>query len=64
MRWAVVTWWGIVVCAMSLSACQTPPERDCGAEVTFYQAETRKYLQCLEDKGNLRHQLKTCQEKR
>ena len=65
MRWNAGIVLSIVVCAMSLSACQTPPRAcDCGEEAALYKAETKKYLQCLEDKGNLRQQLKAAQEKR
>lgn len=58
---------GMLICAvslMSLSGCQTKPDPcDCPfaeAELTKY---TNKYFDALEDKGNLRQQLKACQEK-
>ena len=52
---------------MSLSACQTSPKPEpCNCqfaeeEMTRY---TNKYFNALEDVGNLRQQLKACQEKR
>ena len=50
---------------MSLSGCATKPE-PCNCpfaeeELTRY---TGKYLDVLEDVGNLRQQLKACQEKK
>ena len=65
MRWNVGISWSIAVCLLSLSACQTPPRVcDCGEETALYKAETKQYLQCLEDKGNLRQQLKAMQERK
>jgi hypothetical protein len=65
-----VRYWSIgllifVVSALSLNGCQTKPE-PCNCqfaeeELTRY---TNKYLDALEDVGNLRQQNKACQEKK
>jgi len=49
---------------LSLSACQTKPE-PCNCERAEVEMRTyaNKYLDALEDVGNLRQQLKACQEK-
>lgn len=60
----------LLICAVSLtswSGCQTKPKPEpCNCqfaeeEMTRY---TNKYLNALEDVGNLRQQLKACQEKK
>ena len=64
MRWNGAILLSTAVCLMSLSACQTPPSPcNCGEEAALYKNETKLYLQCLEDKGNLRQQLKQFMEK-
>lgn len=53
------------VLLMSLSGCQTPPKScDCGVAVEEMTRYTLLYHEALEDKGNLRQQLKACQEKK
>ncbi len=51
---------------LSLSGCQTPPEpclcgNDADEALHFY---SKKLAQALEDKGNLRQQLKACEQRR
>lgn len=49
---------------MSFGCSATPPRAcDCGEEAALYKVETKRYLQCLEDKGVLRQQLKALQER-
>jgi hypothetical protein len=65
-----VRYWsiGLLISAVlltSLSGCQTPPEPcNCGVAVNELTTYTLKYHQALEDVGNLRQQLKACQEAR
>lgn len=64
-RWRVGTCLAIVLLSMSCAACQTPPEPyDCGNAEMALRGYAYEYHRCLEDKGNLRQQLKACQEKR
>jgi hypothetical protein len=50
---------------MSLSACQTRPEPcNCDRAVQEMTRYTLLYHEALEDKGNLRQQLKACQERK
>lgn len=57
-----------MICAvslLSLSACRTKLEPcDCGIAEKELRAYTLKYLDAMEDVGNLRQQLKACQEKK
>jgi len=56
--WSIVGFW------LSLSGCQTSHKPcDCGQAERELRIYTEKYPQCLEDKGNLRQQLKACQER-
>ena len=49
---------------LSLSACQTKPEPcDCAFAEQEMRKYTNKYFEALEDKGNLRQQLKACNER-
>ncbi len=51
----------------SLSGCRTapsPPPCACGEVQAELERYTASYLDALEDAGNLRHQLKACQERR
>lgn len=53
------------VLVLSTSACQTRPEPiQCGEVEKELRVYTLKYFDALEDKGNLRQQLKACQEKK
>ena len=58
-----------MICAvllLSLSACSHSPEpQPCNCDVAEQElrAYTLKYFDALEDTGNLRQQLKACQEK-
>ncbi len=64
-RWSAGICLSIAVWLTSSGCSQTLPKPcDCGAEAALYKNETRQYLQCLEDKGNLRQQLKAMQQKR
>lgn len=48
-----------------LNGCQTSPKPcDCGAAVQETERYTQAYLEALEDVGNLRQQLKACQERK
>ena len=50
---------------LSLSGCQTSPEPvSCSVWEAYVEQYAKKYHACLEDKGNLRQQLKACQERR
>ena len=61
----VATWLSIAVLALSFSACRTNPEPvNCGEATALFKEETGKYLSCLQDKGNLRQQLKACNERK
>lgn len=55
-----------MICAVSLTSCsvfQTKPEPcNCGLAVEEMTRYTLKYHECLEDKGNLRQQIKALQE--
>jgi hypothetical protein len=54
-----------VVSALSLSGCATKLEPcDCGVAEKELRAYTLKYFDALEDVGNLRQQVKACQERR
>ena len=65
MRW-LITIGGLSL--MLLPGCgifQPSPEPcDCGVAEKELRAYTLKYLDALEDTGNLRHQLKACEERR
>lgn len=51
--------------ALITLGCQTPPEPcNCDQAEKELRAYTFKYFDALEDVGNLRQQLKACQEKR
>ncbi len=64
-RWRVGICLAIVSLSMSCAACQTPREPyDCGEAEVALRGYAYEYHRCLEDKGNLRHQLKACQERR
>lgn len=63
-RWRVGTWTAIALLSMSFVGCQTPPKYDCGEAEMALRGYAYEYNRCLEDKGNLRQQLKACQEKR
>lgn len=64
-RWRVMTWTGIALLSMSFAGCQTPREPyDCGNAEMALRGYAYEYNRCLEDKGNLRQQLKSCQERR
>lgn len=53
------------VCLLSLNACASPPPPcDCDVAVTMLRSYTQEYHACLVDVGNLRQQLKACQERR
>lgn len=57
--------WSFVVLLAPLSGCQTPLKPcDCGVAVIELRDYTERYHQCLEDKGNLRQQLKAERERR
>jgi hypothetical protein len=48
-----------------LASCQSSPEPiSCSAWEQYLERQAVKYHACLEDKGNLRQQLKACQERR
>lgn len=49
---------------LSWSGCQHKPEPYTGQVEADLTAYTEKYLAALEDIGNLRQQLKACQESR
>lgn len=50
---------------LSLSACQTSPRPcDCGEATKLLTQYTHEYHQCLEDKVQLRQQLKAMQERK
>lgn len=60
-----MTWTGIALLSMSFVSCQTPREPyDCGETEMALRGYAYEYNRCLEDKGNLRQQLKSCQERR
>lgn len=63
-RWRVGILLGIALLSMSFAACQTPPKYDCGEAEVALRGYAYEYNRCLEDKGNLRQQLKACQERR
>lgn len=49
---------------LSLSACQSSPKPcDCGEAFAETERYTQDYLDALEDIGNLRQQLKACEER-
>lgn len=54
----------IALLSLTLSGCPTLPEINCGARDALLTEYATRYHQCLEDKGNLRHQLKACEERR
>lgn len=54
----------IALLSMSFAACQTPHSYDCGEAEVALRGYAYEYNRCLEDKGNLRQQLKACQERR
>lgn len=63
--WQNVIWLSMLGLWLSLSGCQTSPEPvPCGDWEKYLERAVVKYHQCLEDKGNLRHQLKACEERR
>lgn len=63
--WRRAIWLGMVALSMSFAGCQTPPEPyNCGAAEMALRGYAYEYNRCLEDKGNLRQQLKSCQERR
>ena len=50
---------------LSLNACQSVPSPcDCGEAFKETERYTQAYLEALEDLGNLRQQLKACEERR
>lgn len=65
MRWRITIGLSCVGLLMSLSACQTPPKPcDCGQAVEELTRYTIMLHDAMEDRGNLRQQLKACQEAR
>ena len=65
MRWLVMT--GLLSLTL-LSGCAifrpSPEPCDCSVAEKETMAYTLKYFDALEDVGNLRHQLKACEERR
>ena len=59
---------GLLISSVLLTSCgvfQAKPEPcDCGKGFDILKGETDKGLDALQDVGNLRQQLKACQEKR
>ena len=59
---------GLMISSVSLTSCSawlTKPEPcDCAFAEQEMRKYTTKYFDALEDKGNLRQQLKACQESR
>ena len=50
---------------LSSNACQSAPKPcDCGEAFKETERYTQEYLAALEDIGNLRQQLKACEERR
>lgn len=63
--WRVAMWLSIAGIVMNLSACQAPLKPvACADRAALFDEVVDRHLQCLEDKGNLRQQLKACQERR
>ena len=59
--------WLIGLIALSLSACATPPIPPpcaCQQAIDNLESQSKALHLALKDKGNLRQQLKACQEKR
>lgn len=58
---------GLMICAVSLTSCSAWPTKpkpcECGQAVDEMTRYTLLYHDALEDKGNLRQQLKACQER-
>ena len=69
-RQRLATFAAIHVLALSfvVSGCSlfppAPQPCDCGQAEKELRAYTLKYVDALEDVGNLRHQLKACEERR
>ena len=63
-RWTVMIGLSIGVWLLSSSGCRSQPEPcNCGLAEQELRAYTEQYHEALEDLGNLRQQLKACQEK-
>lgn len=54
--WLMLVW-------LLASCASAPPPCDCGVAEKELRAYTLKYLDALEDSGNLRQQLKACNER-
>ena len=58
----------LMIYAVSLTSCASwrasPEPCDCGVAEKETRAYTLKYFDAMEDVGNLRHQLKACEERR
>jgi hypothetical protein len=54
----------LLIISALLIGCQSPPKPcDCGEAEKELRVYTERYFDALEDKGNLRQQLKACQER-
>ena len=58
----------LTLCGLLLTSCgilaQSPKPCDCGQADKEMRAYMLKYFDALEDAGNLKHQLKACEERR
>lgn len=65
MRYTHVVGMSCVALLMSMSACRSAPEPcNCGLAETELSRYTQKYLDVVEDRGNLEQALKACHEQR
>lgn len=63
--WRTTIWLSMLVFWLSTSGCQTNPDPVvCSDWEQHLERVVVKYHACLEDKGNLRNQLKACTERR